>query len=228
MKRTLLRFENIRQIVGTDELSVVLLTDLEQRRTLSVVCDHDMTKQMMMRLNGKREVCRTLLPEVLVKLLPSTYEMMIVGIYDGQYQVMLMDTQSGESQRIRISDAILLSLISKVPLYIEDRLMERQSVPFDEHASGVSIPINTMDTARLKLALKSAVEDENYELASQLRDEIKRRRECKKNVTFMCLMLQNNMNCPKRKRFMQCVCSVCKLAMPLSSSMVRASSIALL
>ncbi|MBQ8097381.1 MAG: bifunctional nuclease family protein [Prevotella sp.] len=177
MKRTLLRFENIRQIVGTDELSVVLLTDLEQRRTLSVVCDHDMTKQMMMRLNGKREVCRTLLPEVLVKLLPSTYEMMIVGIYDGQYQVMLMDTQSGESQRIRISDAILLSLISKVPLYIEDRLMERQSVPFDEHASGVSIPINTMDTARLKLALKSAVEDENYELASQLRDEIKRRRE---------------------------------------------------
>ena len=170
MKRTLLRFENIRQIVGTDELSVVLLTDLEQRRTLSVVCDHDMTKQMMMRLNGKREVCRTLLPEVLVKLLPSTYEMMIVGIYDGQYQVMLMDTQSGESQRIRISDAILLSLISKVPLYIEDRLMERQSVPFDEHASGVSIPINTMDTARLKLALKSAVEDENYELASQLRD----------------------------------------------------------
>ena len=177
MKRTLLRFENIRQIVGTDELSVVLLTDLEQRRTLSVVCDQDMTKQMMMRLNGKREVCRTLLPEVLVKLLPSTYEMMIVGIYDGQYQVMLMDTQSGESQRIRISDAILLSLISKVPLYIEDRLMERQSVPFDEHASGVSIPINTMDTARLKLALKSAVEDENYELASQLRDEIKRRRE---------------------------------------------------
>ena len=177
MKRTLLRFENIRQIVGTDELSVVLLTDLEQRRTLSVVCDHDMTKQMMMRLNGKREVCRTLLPEVLVKLLPSTYEMMIVGIYDGQYQVMLMDTQSGESQRIRISDAILLSLISKVPLYIEDRLMERQSVPFDEHASGVSIPINTMDTARLKLALKSAVEDENYELASKLRDEIKRRRE---------------------------------------------------
>ena len=177
MKRTLLRFENIRQIVGTDELSVVLLTDLEQRRTLSVVCDHDMTKQMMMRLNGKREVCRTLLPEVLVKLLPSTYEMMIVGIYDGQYQVMLMDTQSGESQRIRISDAILLSRISKVPLYIEDRLMERQSVPFDEHASGVSIPINTMDTARLKLALKSAVEDENYELASQLRDEIKRRRE---------------------------------------------------
>ena len=177
MKRTLLRFENIRQIVGTEELSVILLTDQEQRRALSVVCDQEMTRQMLMRLKGPREVCRTLLPEVLLQLLPSAYEMMIVGIYDGQYQVMLMDTGNGESVRIRTSDAILLSLISNVPLYIEERLMERQSVPFDVHATGVSIPINTMDTTRLKMALQSAVEEENYELASQLRDEIKRRRQ---------------------------------------------------
>ena len=116
-----------------------------------------------------------MLPEVLLQLLPSSYEMMIVGIYDGQYQVMLMDMESGESVRIRTSDAVLLSIISHVPLYIEERLMQRQSVAFEEHATGVSIPINSMDTARLKAALKNAVEEENYELASQLRDEINRR-----------------------------------------------------
>lgn len=175
MKRLLLRFENLQQIAGSDELAVILLTDEERRRALSVVCDGDMTRQLLMRLQGNREVCRTMLPEALLQLLPSTYEMMIVGVYDGQYQVMLMDVESGDSVRVRTIDAVLLSIISHVPLYIEERLMERQSVPFDEKATGVAIPINAMDTARLKVALQNAVEEENYELASQLRDEIKRR-----------------------------------------------------
>ena len=175
MRRILLRFENLQQIVGTDDVSVVVLTDEARERALSVVCDVEMTHQLLMRLHGNRELCRTMLPEVLLQLLPSSYEMMIVGIYDGQYQVMLMDMESGESVRIRTSDAVLLSIISHVPLYIEERLMQRQSVAFEEHATGVSIPINSMDTARLKAALKNAVEEENYELASQLRDEINRR-----------------------------------------------------
>ena len=177
MQRTLLRFENMQQIIGGEDLSVILLTDEPRQRVLSVVCDADMTRQLLMRLKGEPTVCRTMLPEALFQLLPSSYEMMIVGIYEGQYQVMLIDTESGESVRVRTSDAVLLSIISKTPLYIEERLMARQSVPFNEKANGVAIPINSMDTSRLKAALRSAVDDENYELASQLRDEIKRRKQ---------------------------------------------------
>ena len=176
MQRILLRVENLQQIMASEELSVILLTDEQRRRALSVVCDAEMTRQLMIRLKGNREVTRTMLPEALLQLLPSRYEMMIVGVYDGQYQVMLMDLENGESVRVRTSDAVLLSIISHIPLYIEERLMQRQSVPFDENATGVSIPINSMDTPRLKAALKNAVDDENYELASQLRDEINRRK----------------------------------------------------
>lgn len=165
----------MQQIVGSEDLSVVLLTDEARQRALSVVCDADMSRQLMLRLQGNREVCKTMLPEALLQLLPSSYEMMIVGVYDGQYQVVLMEMEHGQTVRIRISDAVLLSIISHVPLYIEERLMQRQGVPFDEHAKGIAIPINSMDTPRLKTALQNAVEEENYELASQLRDEIKRR-----------------------------------------------------
>jgi len=175
MQRILLRFENLQQLVGSEELGIVILTDETRQRALSVVCDADMTHQLMLRMKGNREVCKTMLPEVLLQMLPSSYEMMIVGVYDGQYQVMLMEMEHGQTVRIRISDAVLLSIISHVPLYIEERLMQRQGVPFDENAKGIAIPINSMDTPRLKIALKNAVEDENYELASQLRDEIKRR-----------------------------------------------------
>ena len=176
MKRILLRFENMQQIVGGEELSVILLTDEARKRALSIVCDAEMTRQLLIRLKGNREVCKTMLPEALLQLLPSSYEMMIVGVYDCQYQVMLMDMKNGESVRVRISDAVLLSIISHIPLYIEERLWERQSVLFDEQATGIAIPINSMDTPRLKIALKNAVAEENYELASQLRDEINRRK----------------------------------------------------
>lgn len=165
----------MQQIAGSEGLSVILLTDEPRRRVLTVVCDADMTRQLLLRLSGNARVTRTMLPEALLQLLPSRYEMMIVGVYDGQYQVMLMDIENGNSVRVRTSDAVLLSIISHIPLYIEGRLMDSQSVPYDENANSVAIPINSMDTPRLKAALKNAVEEENYELASQLRDEIKRR-----------------------------------------------------
>lgn len=175
MRRTLLRFESLQQIVGGEGLSVILLTDMERKVALSVVCDEPMACQLRMRIDNPG-ACRNMLPEALLSLLPTTYEMMICGLFEGQYQVALMNDM-GDTVRIRMSDAVLLSLISKIPLYIENGLMQRQCVPFDEHAQGVAIPINTMDVKRLRHALQQAVDDENYELASQLRDEIRRRNE---------------------------------------------------
>ena len=151
MKRTLLRFENVQQVVGGDGMAVIILTDGERKRALSVVCDEPMSQQLQ-----------------------ESYEMLICGLFEGQYQVMLMNN-IGDSVRLRMSDAVLLSLISDIPLYIEDNLMERQCFPFDERAQKIAIPINTMDLSRLQSALADAIENENYELASQLRDEINKR-----------------------------------------------------
>lgn len=174
MKRTLLRFQSLHQIMGSSEMSVIMLTDMNRQRALSVVCDELMSRELMLRLKAN-DICQNLLPETLLQFLPSEYEMMVVGIFDGQYQVMLMDTLSGKNVRIRMSDAVLLMLISRVPLYIEEGLMQRQCVPFDENSTGVAIPINTMNLERLQQLLTNAVDEENYELASHIRDEIKRR-----------------------------------------------------
>jgi hypothetical protein len=175
MKRTLLRFETLQQVVGGEGMAVILLTDMERKLGLSVVCDEQMAYQIQLRINNPN-ACRNLLPETLLSLLPSTYEMLILGLFEGQYQVVLMD-EMGDSVRLRMSDAVLLSLISDIPLYIENGLMQRQCFPFDEKAQSIAIPINTMDLQRLRLALDKAVENENYELASQLRDEIRKRNE---------------------------------------------------
>ncbi len=175
MKRTLLRFENVQQVVGDDGLAVILLTDESRQRAISVVCDEPMTRQLLMRVQSP-ERCKNLLPEALVSLLPSSYEMMIYGVHDGQYQVVLADTNFERSTRLRISDAVLLNIVAGYPLYIEEELMKHQCIPFNENARGVAIPINTMDVQRLHLALEKAISEENYELASQLRDELNRRK----------------------------------------------------
>jgi hypothetical protein len=176
MKRTRLRFQSIQQIVGADGFAVVLLTDEARQRALSVVCDEAMSRQILLRLQSPR-LCRTLLPEALLQMMTSQHEMMIYGIHEGQYQVVLADRNYERSTRIRMSDAVLLTMICEdIPLYIEDALMERQSVAFDPKATGIAIPINTMDNDRLKEALSHAIEVENYELASHLRDEINRRK----------------------------------------------------
>ena len=162
-------------------MAVVILTDMQRMRAISVVCDEHIMRQILMRIQMPRQ-CRTMLPEALVQMLPSKCEMMVFGIFQGQYQVVLMDAK-GESARLRMSDAVLLMGISDIPLYIEESLMQRQSTPFDETATGLAIPINAMDEPRLKVALQHAIDDENYELASQLRDEIKRRNAPAQNIT---------------------------------------------
>ncbi|MBQ7510860.1 MAG: UvrB/UvrC motif-containing protein [Prevotella sp.] len=173
MRRTLLRFERLQQIVGGEGMAVIILTDMERKNAVSVVCDEPMSQQIQMRVSNPK-LCKNMLPETLLSLLTSSYEMMICGLFEGQYQVVLMD-DIGNLVRLRMSDAVLLSLMSDIPLYIENGLMERQCYPYDEKADSIAIPINTMDLPRLKMAMEKAVEDENYELASQLRDEINRR-----------------------------------------------------
>lgn len=174
MKRTQLRFERLQQVVGSSELSVIMLTDEARQRVLAVVCDEIMAQQLNLRINNP-QACSAYVPEVLVRMLSTNIQMLVVGIFDGQYQVLLMDMDSGITMRIRMSDAVLLMLASRVPLYIEESLMQKQSHPFDENANGVAIPINTMDTKGLRMALERAVDEEDYEFASQIRDEINRR-----------------------------------------------------
>ena len=121
-----------------------------------------------------------MLPEVLWQAMSTQtdmhFEIIINDLIDGQYRAMLYNVDTLEQISIRASDAALLSYISGIPLYVEWGLMQKQSVDYYEESKSLSIPVNAISDEMLKSALDKAIKDENYEMASHLRDEINRRK----------------------------------------------------
>lgn len=178
MKKEQLIFKGVSEIVGTENLGLLILTDKSSERQISIVCDKAMAVQIELRIK-RIPVTNILLPEVLCKCMrfyeKSGFELLIDNLVDGQYRTIVCNSETGEKFLIRASDAVLLSLIADIPLYIEERLMKRQSVIYRGNSKGVSLPVNTISDEMLQAALDKAIAEENYELASRLRDEKKMR-----------------------------------------------------
>ncbi|MCR5132141.1 MAG: bifunctional nuclease family protein [Prevotella sp.] len=179
MERIKLKFKSITEIVGSDELGLLILTDEEEQRQLSIPCDKAMVREFSLRLNHA-PITGRLLPEVLWDVLAMQtdlqFEILITGIIEGQYRALLVNLKTLDPVAIRISDAVLLSHIARLPIYIDKELMEKQSVEYSQDARGVAIPVNSISTDMLRDALDKAIDEEKYELASHLRDELRRRK----------------------------------------------------
>lgn len=183
MTKTRLFFKNVSEIMGTDDIGLLIMVDEQETRQLAVTCDKHMLYQFGLRI-GNVPIVESLLPEVLWTIIRNLnadrYEVIIVDVADGQYRTMLYNIDTREPVSLRASDAILLSLIAHLPVYIDTKLFLRQSVPFKPESPGLALPVNTITDRMLKAALDKAVADENYELASNLRDEMLKRKKERK------------------------------------------------
>ncbi len=178
-------YKSVNEIVGNDDVGILLLVNEEGTRQLSMVCDKHMVYQFRLRLS-KAEIVDKLLPEVLwqvvVRSLDMQFQVVINDLVDGQYKTLLYMPDILQAIPIRASDAILLAHFAKIPIFIEESLLLRQSVPYSEESVAVSVPVNVITTDMLKKALDKAISEENYEQASQLRDELQRRSKSESNT----------------------------------------------
>ena len=116
-------------------------------------------------------------------------EVVIYKFEEGAFFSELLIEQNGFEYRIdsRTSDAVALAIRTHSPIYTTEEIMRDMAVVFDEQSvPSVGDPLQeTNDTEEeemtalrldaLKDRLKEAVNEENYELATRLRDEINRR-----------------------------------------------------
>ena len=178
MNRVQLFYKDLSEIAGSNGFSIVRLTDAGERNVLCVICDKAMSEQLTIRFH-RLPFHQQMLPEVLLQMLESDgkadLELMVYDIIDGQYRVSLLNKRSLTLKPIRMSDAVLLHYISRIPLYIEEGLMRRQCSPYNAESCNISVPINTLDTEHLTRELKRAIDEEDYRLASHLHEELQKR-----------------------------------------------------
>lgn len=174
MTREKLIFKGVSEIVGSEDLGLLILTDESCERQISIVCDKAMAVQIELRLKAI-PIANIMLPEVLCRMMKvrsnSDIEILIDKLIDGQYQTFIHNIVTDRSFLIRASDAVLFSLIGNVPILIDAGLMRHQSVAYNPNSRGVSLPVNTISDEMLQAAFDKAIAEENYELASRLRDE---------------------------------------------------------
>ncbi len=173
-------YRGLSEIIGSEEVGLISLTDRQKERQIVVVCDKQTVHQFHLRMAGV-PTTRKLMPEALLDTLKrdtgeQPYNITISSLLNGIYKTHLCNAQTGQKTEIRASDGVLLAFIGNLPIYIDEELFARQSVSFAPHANGLSLPINAISEDMLHDALKTAIDKENYELAEQLNSELKRRR----------------------------------------------------
>lgn len=185
MNRTLIKLRSVSEIVGNEDVALLTFVDEHEERQLSVMCDEDMKNQLVIRtgIEGvkNRPILSKRLPEVFAKILDMEtmhvfYEVYVYDLVNGEYLTVVFNLINKEKYHIRLSDAVLLSVVCDVPVYISTPLFERQSTPFSQDSHHTNIPINSLDLVRLEQELGKALEREDYRTASFIQKEISRRK----------------------------------------------------
>ncbi len=116
-------------------------------------------------------------------------EVIIDQFRQGVFHAKLVCVHNNTENQIdsRTSDAVALAIRFKCPIYTYEKIIAETGVPIDEKAGGEEPPIMAADVPEgnefddltmndLEEILQKAVESEDYELASKIRDEIQKRK----------------------------------------------------
>jgi uncharacterized protein len=181
MARIKLFLQQATEVVGEEKEGLLILTDSFQERQIAIPCSSRMFDEFRSRMNNPKH--QTELSDILFNVIKwqteLSLELVIINVDNGRYSAILSNTDSLEQVPIDGAQAVLLNYISKdkIPLFIEEKLFLKQSSVYDMKATGVSLPVNTLSSSMLRKALERAIAAENYELASQLRDELNKRQQ---------------------------------------------------
>ena len=99
MNKVRLKLKGLSEIAGNERIGIIVLSDMEERREISIVCDENMLYQLGLRMK-KVNGAEKLLPEVLCYILKYQTdvkaEIVIHDVSDGKYLATLYNLNSLE------------------------------------------------------------------------------------------------------------------------------------
>ena len=133
-------------------------------------------KMAMTRYQASRPLTHDLFVALSHRVGVPLTKVLIYQVLDGIYYSYLIFEHEGEEFQIdaRTSDAVALALRYHCPIFTTEELLNNDQL-HEVGEDSFSVPANLVSLEMLKKALQKAIDNENYEHASQLRDEINRR-----------------------------------------------------
>lgn len=178
-KKIELRVESISNSLAQSHAYALLLQEVGGERQLPVIIGPAEAQSIAFRLKNFKPP-RPFTHDLFVSFADAfdviLKEVFIYKAFEGVFYSYLCFEKEGEIHQVdaRTSDAIALALRFRTPIYTTEAIIETESIRMEE-GGPISVPITAVKMSLLKEALNKAVKDENYELASQIRDEIHRR-----------------------------------------------------
>lgn len=179
---------SVAQISPSDVSFVLLLRGIEDERSLPIFIAATEAQSIAIKLNG-REFPRPLTHDLLKNILESNActlrKVEVCDLVDNTFYARLVIEQAGRESEVdsRPSDAIALALRCAAPIFVAESVMDRAGVVVEEGDTDDQTRIaggeddegtTASPLENLKQRLESAIRDERYEDAAELRDEIKR------------------------------------------------------
>lgn len=170
----------------------LVLAEEDGLRRLMIVIGTPEAQSIAFKLQGAippRPLTHDLFQTLLAQLGILLLEVNIYKYEDGVFFSKMILRQGTEIIEIesRTSDAIAIALRTKSPVYTSEIIMQEQAVVFDDNTSednasenekdNLALDYSLLNEEELESLLKDAIDGEDYELASLLRDELLKKKD---------------------------------------------------
>lgn len=180
----------IRQLLLSNVGFIILLDNTEDNRSLPIFIGAAEAQAIAFHLN-QVELPRPLTHDLLINILDAVgYEVTKINIYDLQEEtffanIILTNKYEEISIDARPSDAIAIAIRCHAPIFVDEKVMNKAGRIFADDDESAILNNSTANPKlsdkkthhvsplkKLERSLKKAIEDERYEDAANLRDEI--------------------------------------------------------
>lgn len=181
MKEVELKIHDMSSTLYPADAYALVLEEVDGGRKLPIIIGHmeaQAIKVMMVKYLPPRPLTHDLFLTVTRQFGIELKKILIYKAKDGVFYSYLYYDKDGKEYKIdsRTSDAIALALRYKCPMYTTEDIMETEHL-HDLGEGKFSVPITSVSVELLEDALQKAIDKEDYETASQIRDEIRKRKE---------------------------------------------------
>lgn len=170
----------------------LVLAEEDGLRRLMIIVGTPEAQSIAFKLQGSippRPLTHDLFQSLLSQLSISLLEINIYKYENGVFFSRMIFRQENKTVEIesRTSDAIAIALRTKAPIFTSEFIMQSQAVVFDENITpenlhedekdNLALDYSLLNKDELETLLKDAIDGEDYELASLLRDELMRKKD---------------------------------------------------